>query len=285
MRPLRMAGLVAAAGLAAATLGTLLAVGASLVRKPATRAQMSVCARGVIHAERAAQALGTRPALAFALDRTGRRLWSSRGPETRPLGWAFRPAKPGRYRLVFIESGRRTMLDVLVARCSRELRLGLDGPQRALFTLDNLRPGTTRAACVVVTYTGNRPARLRLYGNTGGTGLDRHLILTVTRGWTAQRSSRSCRTFRADRRDYLGLGMGITYAGTLQGLPDRFTDAPNDATWRSSRTWFRGMSRAYRLEVTLPAAVGNEVQGLTATQAFVWEARPTLRRKRVTGPR
>jgi hypothetical protein len=276
MRLLRAGAAVLAAGGVVVAAGGLLAFAASTLTGPATRATMSICAGGKLRTDRSAQALGIDPHRVDAFDRRGRLVWSARAGEAgepEPRRWVFQPVEPGDYRVVFRDGGRVVQLDVLAPRCRGGLHLRLNDRGRRLFALGNMRPGTTRQACIVVTYTGNRPARVRLHGRTGGTGLDRHLRLTVVRGWTSRRSSPSCRTFRPDRRNYLGLGRGIVYAGTMRGLPDSYAEAPNDATWHATRTWRRGHSHAYRFVVTLPRSVGNEAQGLTARQAFVWEAR------------
>jgi hypothetical protein len=163
--------------------------------------------------------------------------------------------------------------------------LGLDANARthALFSVGNARPGMTKRACVRVTYVGKRPARVRLYGRVRGTGLGRFLRLTVMRGWLPRRGP-SCASFRPDRRNYLGLGRGVVFAGTVAGLPRSYRSAPNDATWHNTRTWRRGASHAYQFVVTLPRNVGNEAQGLRASATFVWEARTTLRRLRAPAP-
>ena len=143
-----------------------------------------------------------------------------------------------------------------------------------MFRLENLAPGAADEACVRVTYGGNRPARLRLYGATTGSGLESHLLLTVTRGWAARDEFPSCRSFVPDLRDYVGLGRGVVYVGTLAGFPDSWASAPDDAVNGMRRTWRRGQSHAFKFSVTLPRDAGNAIQGLTAEQSFVWEARP-----------
>ncbi|MFN2471061.1 MAG: hypothetical protein ABR583_08750 [Gaiellaceae bacterium] len=264
--------------------GPLLALAASSFRGQPARPRTSVCVGTWFRVERSARPLGIQPLRVQIFDPAGRLVWQRRrrvgAPQKR---WSFRAQRLGLHRIVYRRGSQSVPLEVLATRCSRELRLQLNDRGRALFALRNLGPGDTGQACVTVTYTGNRPVRLRMYGTAGRTGLDRHLQLTVVRGWTSQRTSRSCRAFRPDRRSYLGLGRGIVYTGTLEAFPDSFAEAPDDATWHATRIWRRGTSRAFRLVVTLPREVGNEAQGLTATQAFVWEARPTQRRPRAPG--
>ena len=235
----------------------------------------------VFRVERSAWPLGLEPLRAEIFDPDGHVVWTrARRPSAPVQPWPFRTTRPGLYRIVYRRGSRTAVLETLAATCTPTLRLGLDDDARSLFTVQNARPGVTKRVCVRLTYTGNAPARVRLYGRSSGTGLAKYLRLTVIRGWTSRRDDRLCRSFRPDRRNYLGVGAGIVYAGPLAGLPPDFASAPNDATSRFTRTWRRGASHAYELVVTLPADAGNDAQGLTAGESFVWEARPTLRGRR-----
>ena len=271
-----LAGLaVAAAG------GSLLALAASRLAPKPVRPRTSLCAGSKLRVDRSALPLGIRPLRAEIFAPGGRLVWERARPAGAPQRpWSFRPAKPGLYRIIYRRGSDSAVLETLVASCAPQLRIALNDRGRQLFTIANARPGMTKSACVRVTYTGNSPARVRLHGRSDGTGLARYLMLEVGRGWTSLDDFGSCRSFRPDRRNYLGLGRGVVYAGTLAGLPGDFASAPNDATWHNTRTWRRGATHAYRLVVTLPRSVGNEAQGLTAEETFVWEARPTLRRVR-----
>jgi hypothetical protein len=148
---------------------------------------------------------------------------------------------------------------------------------QAMFRLGNMAPGESHVACVRVTYSGTRPARVRLYGTTTGGGLDRDLVVVVTRGWSARDEFPSCRSFVPDRRNYARLGRGVVFVGTLAGLPHAWATGTDDAARGARRAWRRGQSHVYRFSVSLPKTVGNDAQGLTAEQAFVWEARPLRR--------
>jgi hypothetical protein len=129
-----------------------------------------------------------------------------------------------------------------------------------------------------VTYSGKAPARVRLYGITATeTALDRHLLVVVTRGWAARDEFPSCSSFVPDRRNYAGLGRGVVFVGTSAGLPHAWASATDDAARGARRVWRRGQSHVYRFSVSLPETVGNDVQGVTAERAFVWEARPLPR--------
>src|SRR3712207_5575471 len=52
----------------------------------------------------------------------------------------------------------------------------------AMLGLSGAKPGDTDTTCVTVTSTGTLASLVRLYGTTGGSGLDAYLNLVVTRG-------------------------------------------------------------------------------------------------------
>jgi hypothetical protein len=121
-----------------------------------------------------------------------------------------------------------------------------DGGQ-ATISLGNARPGDSATGCVVLSYRGDEPARVRLFGKTGGTGFDRYLDLLVERG-------ASCASFRA---------VDVAYDGTLEDFPDTRRDGI-DERWKADE------ARAYRFEIRVRDA--NGAQGLTAKQTFTWVA-------------
>ena len=124
-----------------------------------------------------------------------------------------------------------------------------------------------------MTYSGSLPASVRLYGATGGTGLDPYLSLKVTRGVFngAEPAFNNCTNFQADATDYLGAGPGVVYNGTLAGFGDDYAGGLVDATSGSTETWTGGEVHVYRMEVTLQNNI--DAEGLDATQSFTWEAR------------
>jgi len=140
----------------------------------------------------------------------------------------------------------------------------------SVFTLAGMAPGDSVEGCVRVTYTGTLPAAVRLYGSTGGSGLDAYLALTVTRGGGLSGSSGACAGFTPDAVDYAGRGGGVVYQGTLADYADSFGDGLGDAP-DASEVWTAGESHDYRFSVTL--ADVNGAQGRDASQAFTWEAR------------
>jgi len=136
-----------------------------------------------------------------------------------------------------------------------------DDSGSAMLSLANAKPGDSDTACIVVTYTGSLPSSVRLYGATGGSGLDQYLDLTVTRGTIAGPSFDSCPGFTPDG------GGGVIYSGTLAAYPDAYAAGLVDP----DGSWMNGESRAYRFSVSVQDDGG--AQGLNATQSFTWEAR------------
>jgi Concanavalin A-like lectin/glucanases superfamily len=112
---------------------------------------------------------------------------------------------------------------------------------------------------------------VRLYGSTGGSGLDAYLDLTITRGTIPSPSFDSCTGFTADTTDWLGLGGGVIYAGTLAGFGDDWTSGTVDAMPSVPEAWTTGESHAYKL--TLSVQDNNGAQGKSMSQTFTWEAR------------
>ncbi|HUG87744.1 MAG TPA: hypothetical protein VMP42_03165 [Actinomycetota bacterium] len=136
-----------------------------------------------------------------------------------------------------------------------------DDSGSAMLSLADAKPGDSDTGCIVVTYTGSLPSSVRLYGATGGSGLDQYLDLTVTRGSIAGPSFDSCAGFTPDG------GGGVIYSGTLAGYPDAYAAGLVDP----DGSWTNGESRAYRFSVSVQDDGG--AQGLNATQTFTWEAR------------
>jgi predicted ribosomally synthesized peptide with SipW-like signal peptide len=149
---------------------------------------------------------------------------------------------------------------------SGTVAIGDNDAGSALFSLTGLTPSTTDR-CILVTYGGSLAASVRLYGTTGGTGLDSYLTLTVTRGSGLSGAAGSCTGFVADATNYSGLGPGILYSGTLAGFPDTYGAGLVDPT----AGWASGEAHAYKLSVTLPN--DNNAAGKNASQDFTWEAR------------
>lgn len=142
----------------------------------------------------------------------------------------------------------------------------------SILSMANLKPGDESAGCIQVNYSGSLPATVRLYGTTGGSGLDQFLDVKVTRGsFTGPSTAGSCTNFSADAADYLGEGAGVIYSGTLRGFADTHDAGIVDPHSGAAATWTKGESHVYRFEVR--QVNDNAAQGLDASQVFRWEAR------------
>lgn len=141
----------------------------------------------------------------------------------------------------------------------------------AVFNLAGMKPGDTDTGCIQVTSSGSVPSVVRLYGVTTGTGLDAYLDLTVTRGTVSSGSFDDCTNFSADATNHIGLGAGVVYQGTLAAFPDDWTGGVVDAAPAVPAAWATGEIHAYKFQMTLQD--NNAAQGLSAIQAFTWEAR------------
>jgi hypothetical protein len=143
----------------------------------------------------------------------------------------------------------------------------------SLVSLSNAMPGSTDTGCIRVRYAGSLAANVRLYGTTTGSGLDRYLDVTVTRGVYSPStpSFDSCTDFQPDGTDYIGAGAGVIYNGTLENFPDNWSTGLVDPTAGSPESWGTDEVHVYRVTVTLQNDIAAE--SLSATQTFTWEAR------------
>lgn len=146
-----------------------------------------------------------------------------------------------------------------------------DDSGNAMFAnLTGLKPGNSFTRCIVVTYDGSLPSKVRLHGSTGGTGLDAYLSLKVTRG-TKSSGFSGCGDFNADGANYVsGEANGVIYNGTLAGWPDSFGAGITDLNSAGAESWTNGEAHAYRFEVTQLDNLAARTK--TATQDFTWEA-------------
>jgi predicted ribosomally synthesized peptide with SipW-like signal peptide len=145
----------------------------------------------------------------------------------------------------------------------------------AMFNVMGMVPGSTDTGCIKVSYTGTVTSNVRLYGTTGGTGLDQYLDVKVTRGvyTPSDPSFDSCTNFSADATNYIGAGAGVIYNGTLQAYADTYSAGLVDPTSGSPEAWTNPENHVYKFEITLQSSAPNAAQGLTATEDFTWEAR------------
>lgn len=140
----------------------------------------------------------------------------------------------------------------------------------ALFTVQGFTPGDSFVKCIEVDYssTGGVQSNVKLYGSTGGSGLDRYLDLRIRRGTMPMTgSSGDCTGFTADATDYDGNGSGVIYDSTLEAFGDDYASGTLDP----AAAWNDGDKVVY--EITLTVQNDNAAQGLGATQSFAFEAR------------
>jgi hypothetical protein len=140
----------------------------------------------------------------------------------------------------------------------------------ALFTVQGFTPGDTFIRCIEVDYnsTGGVQSNVRLYGSTGGTGLDQYIDLRVRRGtMPSTGASGDCTGFTADVTDYNGDGAGVIYDSTLQAFGDDYANGTTDP----AAAWSSGDKAVY--EITMTVQNNNAAQGLGVTQDFAFEAR------------
>lgn len=133
------------------------------------------------------------------------------------------------------------------------------------FSANNIRPGATGTACVVVTYSGSvATSGVRLYATSlTGTGLGAYLTLTLEEGTgtgSTGGSTLSCTGFSAT---------STLHSGTLAAFASASTGYSTGlSSWAPTAA---GGSRAYRVTYTLQNNLS--AQGLTCGLTFTWQAR------------
>ena len=131
----------------------------------------------------------------------------------------------------------------------------------AMFNATDMKPGDSVTECIVLTYSGSLvPANVRLYGVSGGSGLDAYLDMTIDEG--------SGGVFG----NCTGFVLATTpFSGTLASFAATHTNFTNGvAGWSPAAT---PESKTYRFTLTLQD--NNLAQGLNGTATFTWEAQNT----------
>ena len=137
--------------------------------------------------------------------------------------------------------------------------LGADSASSAVFSEPALVPGATVSRCVAVTYTGNLPALVHLYGTFAGS-LAPYVTFTVEQG--SGGSFASCSGFTPAQT--LFAGTGATFAASATGFAAGVgTFAPTGA----------GQTITYRFTAGLEPSTPSARQGDTASGLLTWEAR------------
>lgn len=150
-----------------------------------------------------------------------------------------------------------------------------DGGGTAVLTLSNAALRDTATGCIQVTYTGNLPANVRLYGSTDGSALDPYLDLTIIRGTGLSGAFPTCTGFTPDGATYAAPN-GVVYDGTLADFVATHADWTSgliDPVVGTPESWTNGEAHAYKFIVTVQARTVARGKGTTPT--FTWEARGT----------
>jgi len=128
----------------------------------------------------------------------------------------------------------------------------------AMFNTTGMAPGDTSTECIVVTYSGTLvPSTVRLYGVSGGTGLDAYLDVVIEEG--SGGAFGDCTGFTNN---------STPFTNTLANFSATHTNFANGITGWSPAA--NPESKTYRITVTLQD--NNAAQGLNATATFTWEA-------------
>jgi hypothetical protein len=133
---------------------------------------------------------------------------------------------------------------------SGTVAIGDNDTGTAMLTMTGLKPGDTDTGCITATSTGTLPSLVKLYGTTGGSGLDAYLNLVVTRGSGAAGFD-DCTGFTADATDWNGLGAGVVYSGTLTAFPDSYAAGVVDPRPSAPEAWTTGETHTYRFALTV----------------------------------
>ena len=143
-----------------------------------------------------------------------------------------------------------------------------------MFDLSGLKPNDTESACIKVVSKGSLPSSVTLYGSTGGSGLDRYLSITITRGsFSSEPGPRSCTGFVPDSTVHIpGQPQGVIWMAPLDLFPKTYAaSAVLDPVFWAPETWTQDEGHVYKIQLTVgdnSAAAGKNV-----TQTFTWEAR------------
>lgn len=114
---------------------------------------------------------------------------------------------------------------------------------KAVFTLDNLKPGDTLNGSLKLTNTGSLAAAFSLTEVSSTNGFDGENLKLVIKNTTKNTT---------------------VYTGTFGGLAD--------GTKNALGTWAPGEANDYTFTVTLDQAAPNTQQGKSATATYTWDA-------------
>ncbi|WP_412740528.1 hypothetical protein [Krasilnikovia sp. MM14-A1259] len=135
-----------------------------------------------------------------------------------------------------------------------------DDSTTAMFTANGLRPGSTAAKCIKLTYNGSLSGTVKLYSSAVSGALAPYVDLVIEEGTGGDFSS--CTGFSA--------AGGPTYTGTLATLGSTKTDFTSGVgTFAPTGA---GQVRTYRITYTVNASTPDAQQGATAAATFNWQA-------------
>lgn len=140
-----------------------------------------------------------------------------------------------------------------------------DDSGSALFSLTNLKPGSSGSRCIAVTSTGSLPSAVKLYATDAATtkSLAGYVGWTVTQGNGGTYSS--CSGFTA-----LASGSSV-YSGTLAAFTAAATTyATGLGSWAPSGSATE--TRTYQFAYTVSSTTPDTAQAGTATFGLTWEA-------------
>ncbi|MHA3703817.1 TasA family protein [Jatrophihabitans sp. YIM 134969] len=153
--------------------------------------------------------------------------------------------------------------------------LGDNDNGSALFTVTNLKPGSTGSKCIVVSSTGSLASTVKMYTTAGSFSqtktLGDNLQLTVTQGTVpAGTTAGLCTGFQADS-GVTTTASATNFAGSAVDFGSGFgTWAPAGASTQSP------VVKTYKIDYTLNSpstqAAVDVMQGGTAQIGFTWEA-------------
>ncbi|MET8151527.1 hypothetical protein ACIBSW_20185 [Actinoplanes sp. NPDC049668] len=134
-----------------------------------------------------------------------------------------------------------------------------DDTNTAMFTANNLRPGSTGSKCIKLTYNGSLSGSVKLYSSAVSGALAPYVDLVIEEGTGGEFGT--CTGFTPAGTDFTGtlaaFGTGNTGFSTGVG-----TFAPTGP----------GLTRTYRFNYTVNAAAPDAAQGTGANATFNWQA-------------
>lgn len=136
---------------------------------------------------------------------------------------------------------------------------------KALFTVDNAKPGDSWTRCIQVSYDGSLPSDMRAYMENVPGPLTDYMNLKVESGTQDKASFPGCDGFTADKDVYDGQASSAILGDWANGLV---------VNPKSKTVWEQGDTAVFRITLDLSDKAPNAVQSeSTGNATFVWEAR------------